>query len=78
MDSYVVRKHKNRAFPASFQKCPVVWYFTPIRALIILWLVFKVTNLSYEVAEINYNERAFGYYFSNYQIEHGVLNKKSK
>jgi len=25
IDYYVVEKHKNQAFPAVFQKCPVVW-----------------------------------------------------
>jgi hypothetical protein len=25
IDYHVLRKHENRAFPASFQKCPVVW-----------------------------------------------------
>lgn len=38
--------------------------FYPFRAIIVLLLIFLVTKLCYEVAENNFNERAFGYYIS--------------
>lgn len=39
--------------------------FSPFRTLAILLVVFYLSKKAYEVAEKNFNERAFGYYISN-------------
>lgn len=43
--------------------------FYPVRSVILLVIVFCVSRMAYEVAEKNFNERAFGYYISNYKLK---------
>ena len=54
--------------------------FYPIRSVLFLLIAFIVSRMAYEVAEKNFNERAFGYYISNYKLKnlHGDDATKSK
>jgi hypothetical protein len=42
--------------------------FSPHRSIFLLILIFCISRMAYEVAEKNFNERAFGYYISHFKL----------